>query len=107
MAHQALDEWLEGLKPLFEPADPPTLMDLSAQLMRSRGSLFGACLEALAEHLHGDYQDQQHVDCPGWIVLGNIIIKPGREQGHLPAIGSFYKASHRRSPAAIHMPNVT
>jgi hypothetical protein len=27
MAHQALDEWLEGLKPLLEQAEVPTLRD--------------------------------------------------------------------------------
>jgi hypothetical protein len=65
MAHQALDEWLEALRALFEQAEPPTLMDLSAQLMRSRGSLLGACLEALAGQLHGPYQAQLQADCPG------------------------------------------
>ena len=65
MAHQALDEWLEDLKPLFEHIESPTLMDLSAELMRSRGSFLGACLQALAEQLHGHYQDQQQADCPG------------------------------------------
>ena len=65
MAHQALDEWLEDLKPLFEHTESPTLMDLSAELMRSRGSFLGACLQALAEQLHGHYQDQQQADCPG------------------------------------------
>jgi hypothetical protein len=65
MAHQALDEWLEAVRALFEQAEPPTLMDLSAQLMRSRGSLLGACLEALAGQLHGPYQAQLQADCPG------------------------------------------
>jgi hypothetical protein len=65
MAHQALDEWLEGLKPLLEQAEVPTLRDLSAQFMRTRGTLLGACLEALATQLHGHYQDQRHADCPG------------------------------------------
>jgi hypothetical protein len=65
MAHQALDEWLEGLKPLFEQAKPPTLMDLSAEFMRTRGSLLGDCLQALAEQLHGQYRHQQQADCPG------------------------------------------
>jgi hypothetical protein len=65
MAHQALDEWLEGLKPLFEQAKPPTLMDLSAEFMRTRGSLLGGCLQALAEQLHGQYQHQRQADCPG------------------------------------------
>ncbi len=55
MAHQALDEWLEGLKPLFEQAEAPTLRDLSAQLLRTRGHLLGACLEAMATQLHGHY----------------------------------------------------
>ncbi len=64
MAHQALDEWLEGLKPLFEQADPPTLMDLSGEFMRTRGNLLGACLQSLAEQLHGHYQHQQQAHCP-------------------------------------------
>jgi hypothetical protein len=65
MAHQALDEWLEGLKPLFTQAEPPTLRDLSAEFMRTRGTLLGACLETLATQLHGHYQDQLKADCPG------------------------------------------
>ena len=65
MAHQALDEWLESLKPLFEQANPPTLMELSGEFMRTRGHLLGACLQSLAEQLHGHYQDQQQADCPG------------------------------------------
>ena len=65
MAHQALDEWLEGLKPLFEHTESPTLMDLSAQFMRTRGTLLGACLEALSEQLYSHYQDQHQGDCPG------------------------------------------
>jgi len=65
MAHQALDQWLEGLKPLFEQAQPPTLMDLSARFMRTRGTLLGACLEALSEQLYGHYQDQHQAECPG------------------------------------------
>ena len=51
MAHQALDEWLERLKPLIEQTEAPTLMDLSAVFTRTRGDFLGACLEALAEQL--------------------------------------------------------
>ena len=56
MAHQALDEWLQGLKPLLERAEPLTLRDLSAEFMRTRGTLLGACLEALAAQLHAHYR---------------------------------------------------
>jgi hypothetical protein len=65
MAHTALDDWLEGLKPLFEQGEAPPLRDLSAQLLRTRGTLLGACLEAMARQLHGHYQDQRESDCPG------------------------------------------
>jgi hypothetical protein len=65
MAHTALDDWLEGLKPLFEQGEAPPLRDLSAQLLRTRGTLLGACLEAMATQLHGHYQDQRESDCPG------------------------------------------
>ena len=44
----------------------------------------------------------EHVDRTYRIVLGHVIIEPCRKQSYLPAIGSYHKASHRRSPAAIH-----
>jgi hypothetical protein len=65
MAHQALDEWLKGFKPLFDEGQAPTLRDLSAELLRTRGHFLGACLEAIAMELHGHYQHQRESDCPG------------------------------------------
>jgi hypothetical protein len=64
MAHQALDEWLKAFKPLFEKGEAPTLRDLSAELLRTRGNFLGACLEAMSMELHGHYQHQRESDCP-------------------------------------------
>lgn len=64
MAHQALEEWIEGLKPLLEGAEPPTMHHLSATLMRTRNTLLGGCLEALVTQLYDHYQDQSQADCP-------------------------------------------
>jgi len=50
----------------------------------------------------------EHVDCAYRIVLGHVIIEPGWEQGHLSAIGSFHKASHRNPRCdSLHKSNMT
>ncbi len=65
MAHDALDRWIEMLAPLFEQDKPPTLMELSAHLTRTRGAFLGGCLEALTQELYRHYRHQRQADCPG------------------------------------------
>ena len=65
MAHDALDRWIDTLAPLFEQDRPPTLMELSAHLTRTRGAFLGGCLEALTQELYRHYRHQRQADCPG------------------------------------------
>ena len=65
MAHDALDRWIEMLAPLFEQDKPPTLMELSAHLTRTRGAFLGGCLEALTQELYRQHRHQRQADCPG------------------------------------------
>ena len=65
MAHDALDQWIDTLALLFERDKPPTLMELSAHLTRTRGAFLGGCLEALTQELYRHYRHQRQADCPG------------------------------------------
>jgi hypothetical protein len=65
MAHDALDAWIDTLAPLFEREHPPTLMELSAFMTRTRGAFLGGCLEALTQELYRRHRDQRQADCPG------------------------------------------
>ena len=65
MAHDALDQWIDTLAPLFEQDRPPTLMELSAHLTRTRGAFLGGCLEALTQELYRQHRHQRQADCPG------------------------------------------
>ncbi len=65
MAHDALDQWIDTLAPLFEQDRPPTLMELSAHLTRTRGAFLGGCLEALTQELYRQHRHQRQTDCPG------------------------------------------
>jgi hypothetical protein len=51
MAHDALDQWIDTLAPLFERQRPPTLMELSAYMTGTRGAFLGGCLQALTQEL--------------------------------------------------------
>jgi len=65
MAHDALDQWIDTLAPLFEQERPPTLMELSAHMSATRGTFLGGCLEALTQELYRHHRHQRHTDCPG------------------------------------------
>jgi hypothetical protein len=65
MAHDALDQWIDTLAPLFEQEKPPTLMELSAHMTGTRGAFLGGCLEALTQELYRHHRHQRHADCPG------------------------------------------
>ena len=65
MAHDALDQWIDNLAPLFEQEKPPTLMELSAHMTGTRGAFLGGCLEALTQELYRHHRHQRHADCPG------------------------------------------
>ena len=62
MAHDALDQWIDTLAPLFEQQKPPTLMELSAHMTGTRGAFLGGCLQALTQEL---YRHHRQADCPG------------------------------------------
>ncbi len=65
MAHDALDQWIDTLAPLFDQQKPPTLMELSAHMTGSRGAFLGGCLEALTQELYRHHRHQRHAECPG------------------------------------------
>lgn len=65
MAHDAMDQWINSLAPPFEQERPPTLMELSAHMTRTRGAFLGGCLEALTQELYRHHRHQQYADCPG------------------------------------------
>ena len=65
MAHDALDQWIDALAPLFDQQRPPTLMELSAHMTGTRGALLGGCLEALTQELYRYHRHQRHAECPG------------------------------------------
>jgi len=65
MAHDALDQWIDTLAPLFEQERPPTLMELSAYMTGTRGAFLGGCLQALTQELYRHHRQQRQADCPG------------------------------------------
>ncbi len=65
MAHDALDQWIDTLAPLFDQDRPPTLMELSAHMTGTRGAFLGGCLEALTQELYRHHRQQRQADCPG------------------------------------------
>ena len=65
MAHDALDQWIDTLAPLFDQEKPPTLMELSAHMTGTRGAFLGGCLEALTQELYAHHRHQRHAECPG------------------------------------------
>jgi hypothetical protein len=65
MAHDALDQWIDTLAPLFERQRPPTLMELSAYMTGTRGAFLGGCLQALTQELYRHHRQQRQADCPG------------------------------------------
>jgi hypothetical protein len=64
MAHEALDQWIDTLAPLFEQEKPPTLMELSSLMTGTRSAFLGGCLEALTQELYRHHRHQQRADCP-------------------------------------------
>ena len=64
MAHEAIDQWVDGLAPWFEQQTPAQLTDLSNHFQKSRQELLGACMKARVEKLYAGYPDQRWAECP-------------------------------------------
>jgi len=64
MAHDALDQWIDIMAPLFKQERPSTLMELNAHITSTCGAFLGGCLEALTQELYSHHRHQQHADCP-------------------------------------------
>ena len=95
MAHEAIDQWVDGLAPLFEQPTPAQLTDLSDHFQESRQELLGACMkapesssgQALVEKLYSGYLDQEWAGCPQ---CGKTLRRKRLDQKELSTLqGSF------------------
>lgn len=64
LAHDAIDEWVDGLAGFFEEGKGPEICELSEHFTRSRSQLLGACLKAAIEKLYAEELNRQWADCP-------------------------------------------
>lgn len=61
MAHQALDEWLDGLE--AEAGEAPTLLEISERFMETRLGLLAACLESVIKKRYAADLQQTEAAC--------------------------------------------
>jgi hypothetical protein len=56
--------WLEQFRPMVERGEQPTIQQLSALFMKTRGELLGGCMKAVIEELYRPFFNETTTACP-------------------------------------------